>query len=135
MSDKNHMYRALMAAYHSILTAQMRQEALLYALRGIKNYDRNAATIRSGTSLLWDYLCQDELNQWRKLFMWSLADEDWAQEARQLARKRFLSDTSDIMSYLNPEGRIPDSFLSSEREEWRAEIEKMFTSPEENNES
>ena len=124
--SKNNMETAIRETYKCILIWQKRQEALMYALGGIDSRFDNGAHLRTSAEPLWNHLMQKEIDGWRKLFMWAMADEKWAEEARKLARERFLKEGSEIMHYLNPSRELPGSYFSEDYDAWRAEIDRAF---------
>jgi len=102
MTEQDYINKAMRAAYEAILTSQKRQEALLFALKGIDSWRPDASQVQSSADPLWSYLIHQELEGWRKLFMFALTNDEWAEEAKKLAQERFLSEGTDIMGYLNP---------------------------------
>jgi hypothetical protein len=78
------------------------------------------------TGNIFETLVQEELHEWRNLFMWALTvDDDVRNRIKAAAHERFLSENTCVSSWLN-DGVIPTRWLSSDEDEFREMARKVF---------
>ena len=96
-------------------------DAAASLLRHRKSYREN---IDYGN--LRDFLFQDELDEWRNLFMWALTLEDAERDRIKLAaHERFLAKNMDVSKWFNG-GVEAGSYMSATAEEFRKMAKEAF---------
>jgi hypothetical protein len=79
-------------------------------------------------------LIEEELSEWRHLFMWGLTLENEERDRiKAAAYNRFLNNDMNVSSWMN-NGINPGSWIRSDEEEFREMIKKVFKPKEEENE-
>lgn len=110
-----------------ILLCESRIEALHYAMSGLgenKNYYKKEA--QSEYSAMHSFLYKELNDAYRDFFMWSNIDTKYAAKAKELARKKYLKDASNIQSYLCMEHPYVDNdFVKNEEEFIKLVQEKL----------
>lgn len=72
-------------------------------------------------------LIEEELDEWRKLFMWGLVvDDELRERVKAAAYQRFLDQRNSVAQWLNPDGVVAGSWLQSEEDEFRKMVNKAF---------
>jgi hypothetical protein len=76
-------------------------------------------------------LVDEELHEWRNLFMWGLTlDKEEQERIKAAAFQRFLRDGMHVANWLN-DGVSPSSWLVEEEQEFRKMAKKVFGPAEE----
>lgn len=92
----------------------------LSRLKPYQNFKVDDGNLRSS-------LIVEELDEWRKLFMWTLTVDDATRERiKAAAYERFLNGRNSVAEWLNPDGRYAGGWLSSDEDEFRAMAKKAF---------
>jgi len=83
-------------------------------------------TVPVGVDSLRQALIEEELKEWRNLFLWGLVvDQDTRDRVKAAAHDRFLRDEIDVGHWLN-RGNSPGSWLVADEEKFRAMARKKF---------
>ena len=101
----------------------------MYLARKFRIYEAlNQGNIRSK-------LIDAELMEWRNLFMWGLTlDEKERNDIKALAHARFLEDGMNVAHWLDESGLAPNTWLSSDEEEFRKKAKEYFSGQQERKE-
>ena len=95
------------------------EAAVYYANQCRHKHGLDAGTLRQT-------LIEEELDQWRSLFMWGLTvDEQVRARIRAAAYDRFLSHGKEICQWLNA-GHCPSAYLVADEEEFRKLVDRLF---------
>ncbi len=95
----------------------------LYKLKMNNNFVLNHGNLRST-------LIEEELDEWRKLFMWALTiDQPTRDRIKAAAYERYLATRNAIANWINPNGHTASTWTSSDAEEFNIMSKNLF-SPE-----
>jgi hypothetical protein len=100
-------------------------EAAGYCISSFKNY------LKVDYGNLRDLLIDQELEQWRGLFMWGItADEVTRSRIKAMAYDRFLANGKEVMSWMN-DGTSPSQYLVADEKKFRKMVRELFLKEEE----
>lgn len=122
MENKSKINEATQNALNKVMICENRIKALHYAvgdLQRVFEYDKKSKLDFSNLHCS----LYEKLNEaYRVLFMWGVLNErEFLEKAKKAALDHYLNERTNIMSYLNMEGKYPCKL----EQEFRAEIESL----------
>ena len=113
---------ALAAAIAGVELAEKRIQAFKFITEGLSEFDYRQCNeeLAQVHSMLYKKLNE----QYRQVFMWGVLKPELRLAAKELALKHYLKKDSEIMNYLDSEGKT-NSYYKDEEEQFRKEIEEL----------